>query len=72
MSLKLPQPGPSYSQGTQQRANQAIEAADVGNRKKGQDVEISSERLVLHSPTGLRWEIIVSDTGALSTVQVTT
>lgn len=48
----------------------AIEAADRMNYKRGQDVEIGENSLILTSPNGTRYKVIVSDAGVLSTVML--
>lgn len=40
---------------------------ELGNRwRKGTDIELSRERLILRSPNGSRWIIRVSDAGVVS------
>ena len=68
MSLKLISPSSNWSPAYQTRVNQALEANDIGNRKKGADVELTSEKLILRSPNGARWQITVSDTGVVGAV----
>lgn len=43
-----------------------LEQADNLNRKTGQDIELGPERLILRSPNGTRYRIVVSDAGAVS------
>ena len=51
--------------------NREIEAEDLLNRKKQQDLEISgNERLILSSPNGTRYQITVSNTGTLTTTAI--
>lgn len=66
--MKLPLAAPKYDVSDQTRARVAIEQEDHRNRKKGVDLEIVNERLILHSPNGTRYKVVVSDAGALSTV----
>ena len=55
----------------QMRQNfRAIEAADKMNYKRGQDVDIGGNSLILTAPNGTRYKVVVSDAGALSTVVV--
>jgi hypothetical protein len=69
MNVKLPQPPVTWTPAYQIRVNQAIEANDVTVRHKGDDVDIAKRtRLILHSPSGARWSITVSDTGVISAV----
>jgi hypothetical protein len=68
MALNVPSPAPSWSPAYQIRVNQALESNDLTNRKKGTDVELFPERLILRSPNGARWQITVSDAGAIGAV----
>jgi hypothetical protein len=69
MSLKVPAPSTAWSTPYQIRVNQTIEANDLTNRKKGQDVELgAAEKLILRSSNGARWEITVSNAGAVAAV----
>jgi hypothetical protein len=69
MSIKLPAPSSQWTPTYQVRVNQTIEANDVQVRHKGEDVELAArEKLVLHSPSGNRWQITVSDTGVITAV----
>jgi hypothetical protein len=68
MALKLPSALASWSPAYQTRINQAVEVADAANRKKGQDVEVATELLILRSPNGARWKITVSNTGVVGAV----
>jgi hypothetical protein len=66
MALKLLAPPSSWSSSYQIRLNQAAEANDLTNRKRGTDVELGpAERLILRSPNGARWQITVSNTGVV-------
>ena len=57
-------------------ANRQIEAADALNHKRGQDVEVSGgnatrkARLILVSPNGTRWSVLVGNTGTLSATSI--
>jgi len=70
--LKLPTPTASYDVRDQANARRIAESEDVNNYKKNQDVEIGSRkisppnRLIISSPNGTRYEILVSNTGTLS------
>lgn len=66
--MTLPIAPPAYSVDDQRRTRAAIERADKQNRKLRQDIEITSERLILSSPNGSRWVLTVSNAGALSAV----
>jgi hypothetical protein len=70
--MRLPIPRETWSRDYQQRLNVELERADAANRKSGRDIELSrgdgvrSERLVLRSPNGTRWEITVDNSGNLA------
>lgn len=64
--MNLPRPAPSYDSGNEAMARNMIELEDRRNRKIGADVEIGRERLVLKSPNGTRWNIMVSDSGVIA------
>lgn len=66
MSLTIPRPSTQYSMDVATRTKQALEVEDVRNRKKGADVELQGERLIIRSPNGTRYAISVSNTGTLS------
>lgn len=68
--MKLPLAPDKYDRSTQTRVQTALEQEDTRNRKKGADVEIVNERLILHSPNGTRYKITVSDLGALAAVAI--
>lgn len=71
MSLKVPAPGATWSPAYQARVNQAAEAADIGNRKVGQNVVITTEKLTLKSsPGGKTYQVVVADDGTLSTALI--
>ena len=59
----------AYSREDQDRLRTDLDKMDAKNRKTEQDVEVAgSERLILSSPNGSRWDIQVSNAGALSAV----
>jgi len=64
--VKLPQPFGALSVMQEADMRRAIEAADRENHKRGRDVDISPGRLILTSPNGTRYEVVVSNAGALS------
>ena len=47
-----------------------LEEADSQNRKTQQDVAIGGNRLLLKSPDGALWSVVVDNAGALSAVAV--
>lgn len=59
----------TYTKLDQDRFRKSLDDRDAENRKKRQDVEIAgTERLILSSPDGSRFNIVVSDAGVLSAV----
>lgn len=67
--MSLPRAPNAYSREDQDRLRTELDKMDAKNRKAGQDVEVAgSERLILSSPNGSRWDIQVSNAGALSAV----
>lgn len=66
--MNLPRPGERYERPTEDRRNRALELADAQNLKRGQDVELRDERLILRSPDGTRYQVTVDNTGTLGTV----
>lgn len=61
MTLALPR----ATDPTQARHNQALVAEDLRNRKIGSDVELGAERIILRSPNGTRFQLVVSDDGTI-------
>lgn len=57
-----------YSQQDQDRLRTDLETADLENFKKGRDIEVGTGRVILTSSGGVRWAVVVSDAGTLSTV----
>jgi predicted RecB family endonuclease len=68
--MKLPVTPQVYRPIHEQRRSQLIEAADRGNHKRGQDVEIGEARLILTSPDGTRYAIEVDNAGNVSASSV--
>jgi hypothetical protein len=68
--LKVPAPASNWSPAYQIRVNQTLENNDLANRKKGTDIELFPEKLILHSPNGARWEITVSNAGAVGATAI--
>ena len=50
------------------RAFSIVEQEDMRNLKKGQDIQLGDERIILVAPDGGRWAIGFDNAGALSTV----
>lgn len=66
------QPPPQiYDSSYENEKNRTLEAEDLLNRKKRQDLEIvSNERLILSSPNGTRYQITVSNSGTLTATAI--
>ena len=64
--MKVPSPPQTYTPVAEAQRNFLLENADRLNRKVNADVEISSSRLILTSPNGTRYSVVVSNAGALS------
>jgi hypothetical protein len=70
--MKLPSPVQQYDVTAEANFRRILESTDAQNYKKNQDVEIGSRkitppnRLILCSPNGSRYEILVSNIGVLS------
>lgn len=55
----------------QMRQNfRAIEAEDRMNYKRNQDIDVGTNSIILTAPNGMRYRLVVSNAGALSTVAV--
>lgn len=68
--MKLPAPSSGYSRADQQEVRRQIELEDQQNHKRNRDVEIGVGRLILTSPNGTRYSIVVSNAGVISAVAV--
>lgn len=69
--MSLQPPPLEYNHSFEVERNREIEAQDLMNRKKRQDLEVAGgERLILSSPNGARYEVKVSNTGALTATLV--
>lgn len=66
--MQLSRPGQAFDAQDEARVRAAIERADAENFKRGRDVEIGGGRLILTSPDGTRFQVIVEDDGSLDTV----
>lgn len=62
--MKLPKSAARYDPLDQDMTRNIIERDDLQNFKRNQDVEIRT-RLILASPNGTRYQITVSNAGAL-------
>jgi len=70
--MKLPSPSQQYDVTGEANFRRILESTDAQNYKKNQDVEIGSKkidpsnRLILCSPNGTRFEILVSNIGVIT------
>lgn len=64
--MKVPNPPQTYTPTAEAQRNFLLESADRQNRKINTDVEIGSSKLILTSPNGTRYSVVVSNAGALS------
>lgn len=67
MSLNLPPPSEEYDASRERQRDLLLEQADRENRKRGQDIETDEETVILRSPDGARWKLVVANNGVLST-----
>lgn len=66
MTLQLPRPGQTYDQVNEAKAREGIEQADLANQKRGTNYDIGTNgKFILTSPNGNRWNVTVSNAGAL-------
>lgn len=67
--MSLPRSPGTYSKEDQDRLRKTLDGRDAENRKRGRDVEVAgTERLILSSPNGTRFDVVVSNAGVLSAV----
>jgi len=62
--MKLPPASDRYDQREQNLMRALIEREDLVNFKRNQDVEVRT-RLILASPNGTRYQVTVSNAGAI-------
>lgn len=59
----------AYDKEDQDRLRKELDRRDSENRKRRQDIEIvGAERLILSSPNGSRFSVVVDNSGNLSAV----
>lgn len=63
---KLPVPSDEFTR----QAYAQIERMDAMNYKRNQDIELGNTAIILMSPDGSRFKLVVSNAGALSTTAV--
>jgi hypothetical protein len=68
--MKLPTAARDYDLRDQAQMRNLLERADVQNMKRGQDIEVSSARLILTSPNGTRYSVTVDNSGNLSATAI--
>lgn len=70
MSLQLPPPPPKYDPNDQTQNRRMLMAEDAKNQKRDADVDIGGAKLILTSPDGTRYQVVVDNAGTLSTTAV--
>jgi hypothetical protein len=65
--MQLSRPGRNFDPQDEARVRAAIERADAENLKRGRDIEVGGGRLILTSPDGTRFRLIVGNDGSLGT-----
>ena len=68
--MKLPRPSAAYSPRDLTEIARQVELADKMNYKRDRDLEIGQNTIILTSPNGSRFAVVVSNAGALSTTPV--
>jgi hypothetical protein len=68
--MKIPRPPAVYTNRYENQRNLILELADGSNLKKDLDIEIGNGRLILTSANGTRYQLVVSNAGALSTTAI--
>lgn len=68
--MRLPVPPVRYDPSLEAQRNSMIEMMDARNHKRGVDLELVDERLILHSPNGTRYVVTVTDLGALEATEL--
>jgi len=63
----LPQPPRAYDMRNEAETRAAIMRLFAAFFRRGADIELVTERIVLRSPNGARFALIVADNGALGT-----
>lgn len=64
--MRLPDQPNTYDQFIERQRSLSLEQADSLNRKKNQDIEVGDERIILQSPSGTRFKLVVNDLGLLT------
>lgn len=66
--MNIQQAPARYDPSYHNKANAELAREDRGNRKTNSDIELWKDRLILRSPDGSRFVVVVSNAGVLSTV----
>lgn len=64
--MSLPRAPEIYRSGEENQFRAELGRELARARKVGQDIELSTDRLILKSPDGTRWVLVVADDGTLS------
>ena len=64
--MRLPDQPKTYDQFVERQRSLSLEQADSLNRKKNQDIEVGGERIILQSPSGTRFKLVVNDLGVVT------
>ena len=68
--MRLPDAPSNYDPVYESEKNNILEKIDQQNFKRLSDVEIGSARLIIESPNGTRYKIVVDNSGNLSASSV--
>ena len=68
--MRLPDAPSNYDPVYESEKNNMLEKIDQQNFKRLSDVEIGSARLIIESPNGTRYKIVVDNSGNLSASSV--
>lgn len=64
--MNLPKPVAQYDQQNEAQTRTLLARADAQNQKKGADVVLKDNRLILTSPNGTQWAASISNSGVLT------
>jgi hypothetical protein len=68
--MNLPNPPPRYDAAEEAEMRAILMREDARNLKIGKNIDVRGAKLILTAPNGTRYQITVSNTGALSTTSV--
>lgn len=66
--MSVPFAPAAYSQRDMNEARAEVKRELDRRHKRGVDLELGAERLIMRSPNGDRWSVVVSDAGVISAV----